>query len=165
MITGLEWRHRVFSWTHTSHIGAEAIYPISSPYFVGIFMASCSLWLHLTKLQNWFSLWLASEQAPADYMNQWLTALLKYGHPVANCDPWIQRATQGSPLDGPFGDPWILYVLQKKFRKKSGQTTPQMYWYHIHGSAQDCSISIANTLEIPQFCTKPSVWLFVLVSE
>ena len=51
---------------------------------------------------------------------------------------------------GPIGDQWILYVLKKIFRKKSGQTTPQMQWYHIHGLAQDCSISIANALEILQ---------------
>ena len=49
--------------------------------------------------------------------------LLKYGRPVANCDPWIQRATKGPTMDGPFGDQWILYVLEKILRKKSGQTT------------------------------------------
>ena len=69
--------------------------------------------------------------------------LLKYGRPVAKCDPWIQRATQGPTVDGPFGDQWILY-------------SPQMHWYRIHGLAQDCSISIANALEILQSCTKPS---------
>ena len=41
--------------------------------------------------------------------------LLKYGRPVAKCDPWIQRETQGPTMDGPFGDQWILYVLQKKY--------------------------------------------------
>ena len=94
-----------------------------------------------------------------------LAVLLKYGRPVTNCDPWIQRATQGPTMDGPFSDQWILYVLQKIFRMKGGQTTPQMHWYHIHGLAQDCSISIANTLQILQSCTEPSVGLFVLVSE
>ena len=54
--------------------------------------------------------------------------LLKYGRPVAKYDPWIQRATQGPTMDGPLGDQSILYVLQKIFRKKSGQTTPQMHW-------------------------------------
>ena len=29
---------------------------------------------------------------------------------------------------------------------------------HIDGLVQDCSISIANALEIPQFCAKPSIW-------
>ena len=38
-------------------------------------------------------------------------------------------------------------------------------WYHIHGLAQDCSISIANALETLQFWTKPSICLFVLVPE
>ena len=28
---------------------------------------------------------------------------------------------------------------------------------HLDGSVQDCSISIANALEIPQFCTNPSI--------
>ena len=46
--------------------------------------------------------------------------LLKYGRPVAKCDPWIQRATEGPTMDGPLGDQWIIYVLQKIFRKKSG---------------------------------------------
>ena len=30
-------------------------------------------------------------------------------------------------------------------------------WCHINGLAQDCSNSIANTLELLQFCTKPSI--------
>ena len=47
------------------------------------------------------------------------SVLLKYGHPVAKCYPWIQRATQGPTMDGPFGDQWIHY-----HRNKSGQTTP-----------------------------------------
>ena len=37
-----------------------------------------------------------------------VAVLLKYGHPVAKCDPWIHRATQGPTMDGPFGDQWIL---------------------------------------------------------
>ena len=83
-------------------------------------------------------------RASAD-MSYW-PVLLKYGRPVANCDPWIQQATQGPTMDGPFGEQWILYVLQKISQTKSGQTTPQMHWYHIHGLTQDCSISIANAL-------------------
>ena len=31
------------------------------------------------------------------------------------------------------------------------------YWY-IHGLVQDCSISSALTVEILQFCTKPSIY-------
>ena len=31
--------------------------------------------------------------------------------------------------------------------------------YNIDGLVQDCSISIANALEILQSCTKPSIWL------
>ena len=37
-----------------------------------------------------------------------LTVLLKYGRPVAKCDPWIHQATQGPTIDGPFGDQWNL---------------------------------------------------------
>ena len=33
--------------------------------------------------------------------------LLKYGRPIAKCDPWIYRATQGPTMDIPFGDQWI----------------------------------------------------------
>ena len=34
--------------------------------------------------------------------------LLKYGRPVAKCDPWIHRASQGPTIDGLFGDQRIL---------------------------------------------------------
>ena len=34
--------------------------------------------------------------------------------------------------------------------------------YHINGLVQDCSNSIANTLELLQSCTKPSTWWFSL---
>ena len=72
----------------------------------------------------------------------------------------------------PTGDPrsyhgWSIWrpmnylCFAKIFRKKSGQTTPHMHWYHIHGLAQDCNIYIANALEILQSCTKPSICLFV----
>ena len=33
-------------------------------------------------------------------------------------------------------------------------------WKNIDGLVQDCSISIANALEILQSCTKPSIWTF-----
>ena len=32
---------------------------------------------------------------------------------------------------------------------------------HIDGLAQDCSNSIANALELLQFCTKPLIWSVV----
>ena len=86
------------------------------------------------------------------------TVLLKHGRPVAKCDPWIQQATQDPTMDGPFGDQWILCVLQKNFGRKVDR---QLHRYHIHGLAQDCSIPIANAPERLQSCTKPSV----LVSE
>ena len=47
-----------------------------------------------------------------------VTVLLKYGRPVAKWDPSIHRATQGPTIDGPFGDQWILWVLQKMFRNE-----------------------------------------------
>ena len=31
-------------------------------------------------------------------------------------------------------------------------------FYMLHGSVQDCSISIVNALEILQACTKPSIY-------
>ena len=33
---------------------------------------------------------------------------------------------------------------------------------HLNGSVQDCSISIANTLELLQACIKPSIWWIIL---
>ena len=33
-----------------------------------------------------------------------------------------------------------------------------MFFYHINGLVQDCSISIAKALEILQSCTKPSIF-------
>ena len=43
--------------------------------------------------------------------------------------------------------PWMVRLAtneffmfsKKKFWKKSGHTTPQMHWYHIHGLTQDCA--------------------------
>ena len=34
-----------------------------------------------------------------------------------------------------------------------------IYVSHIYGLAQDCSISIANAVEILQSCTKPSLYI------
>ena len=34
---------------------------------------------------------------------------------------------------------------------------------HIDGLVQDCSISIANALELLQSCTKPSIWPIFLM--
>ena len=73
--------------------------------------------LHCNDISHWLS---------AHLDRSLIAVLLKYGRPVAKCDPWIQRATQGPTMDGPFGDQWLLYVLQKIFRNKSGKATPQM---------------------------------------
>ena len=63
-------------------------------------------------------------------------------------------------MDGPFGDQWILCVLQKIFRRKVDQQLRRCIdIISMHGLAQDCSISIANAREILQSCTKPSVCL------
>ena len=35
----------------------------------------------------------------------------------------------------------------------------RMHGYDIDGSVQDCSISSANALEIPQSRTEPSIWI------
>ena len=66
------------------------------------FLSRKTITSHFTKSVPWLMMALC-----------WKALLLKYGRPVAKCDPWIQRATQGPPMDGPFGDQWILYVLQK----------------------------------------------------
>ena len=60
--------------------------------------------------------------------------------------------------------------LQRKNRKKPFKMSYLSYknlheWYHetlvyeIDGLVQDCSNSIANTLELLQSCIKPSKWL------
>ena len=69
--------------------------------------------------------------------------LLKHGRPVAKSDPWIPRATQGPTIDGPFGDQWILNVLQKIFRNETGYTVPPMHWYHM--SVCTCVLSKRHT--------------------
>ena len=33
-------------------------------------------------------------------------------------------------------------------------------WVYFNGFVQDCSNSIANTLELMQSCTKPLIWCF-----
>ena len=55
------------------------------------------------------------------------------------------------------------------------QTSGHLLWYgfttsahmarhgHFDGLVQDCSISIANALEILHSCTKPSIWCWVQV--
>ena len=40
----------------------------------------------------------------------------------------------------------------------SQEVTDGTFDFHIDGLVQDCSISIANTLEILQSCTKPSIY-------
>ena len=35
----------------------------------------------------------------------------------------------------------------------------KIFEMHIDGLVQDCSISIANALEILQSCIKPSIWM------
>ena len=60
------------------------------------------VWLFITKLLV---------QTTVQVNNAFQTpysVLLKYGRPVAKCDPRIHRATQGPTTDGPFGDQWIL---------------------------------------------------------
>ena len=40
-----------------------------------------------------------------------------------------------------------------------------IFYWNIDGLVQDCSISIANALEIPQSCTKPSICTFVSMAQ
>ena len=56
------------------------------------------------------TLWLRTAhcQAHGKFQIKAWPVLLKYGRPVAKCNPWIDRATQGPTIDGPFGNQWIL---------------------------------------------------------
>ena len=36
---------------------------------------------------------------------------------------------------------------------------------YFDGFMQDCSNSIANALELLQSCTKPSIWIFIYISN
>ena len=47
------------------------------------------------------------------------------------------------------------HEIKKLFSKKETQS---LEWQNVDGSVQDCSNSIANALELPQSCTKPSMW-------
>ena len=56
------------------------------------------------------------------------------------------------------------YVKKKKFEIESclmnQSSWSVLIWKDdLNGSMQDCSISIANALEILQYCTKPSQWV------
>ena len=43
----------------------------------------------------------------------------------------------------------------------SAKSSKWMFLLFIHGLMQDCNISIANALEIPQSCTKPSITFLI----
>ena len=38
---------------------------------------------------------------------------MKYGRPIAKCEPCIHRATEGPTMDGPFGDQYKFYCKNK----------------------------------------------------
>ena len=64
----------------------------------------------------------------------------------------------------PSGNKSLPVPMLTKSTWPYGVSTPQwvnlilQYWHEIDGLVQDCSISIANALEILQSCTMPSKW-------
>ena len=81
--------------------------------------------------------------APSHY-----PVLLKYGRPVAKCDPWIHWATQGPTIDGPFGDQWRF--CRKYFRMKLDITIPEISCVHLYLCLNKTRTSIG------------SFWLFLI---
>ena len=91
------------------------------------------------------------------------------------------------PIYRAYSIPWLLMAWQHK--EPSHQqpwywpSYPGIFWFqhlkvkpsnahwfsrkikylHFDGSVQDCSNSIANTLELLQSCTKPSIWCYFLI--
>ena len=51
----------------------------------------------------------------------------------------------------------IRAISQEIIRCLNHQSLKSLWKLHINGLVQDCSISIANALEILQSCTKPSI--------
>ena len=52
----------------------------------------------------------------------------------------------------------VLFLLAKCKSSHHVHDTCLCLWSSFNGLAQDCSITIANALEILQSCTKPSIW-------
>ena len=52
----------------------------------------------------------------------------------------------------------VSMLLHNIFLKENVWISIQLHGYHFDGLVQDCSISIANAMEILQYCTKPSNW-------
>ena len=61
-------------------------------------------------------------------------------------------------LNSPLAYKTFLYITSSYHGNQAG-TTP------FDGPVQDCGISSALALEIPQSCTKPSIWTLILFIE
>ena len=65
----------------------------------------------------------------------------------------------------------MVFNLQEMYIIHRHQLISKLICQYIHepfltdGLEQDCIISIANALEIPQFCTKPSIYLNGIQSQ
>ena len=92
-----------------------------------------------------------------------------YGLSILLTDhPELRRTTQPSIMGGPLGDPgfcffsstvlfnhYVLSVLVHTVNALLSVTL--LITCYVDGLVQDCSISIANAVEILQCCTKPSM--------
>ena len=59
---------------------------------------------------------------------------------------------------GPVMQSFDVWFVDDSLIKLLNKVILPMIWNYIDGLVQDCSISIANTLELLQSCTEPSVW-------
>ena len=66
--------------------------------------------------------------------------------------PW-KNCTRAEPL--------VQFFLRESHKLTNQQNT---FFYNIGGLVQDCSISIANSLEMLQCCTKPLIWLYIMIA-
>ena len=72
-------------------------------------------------------------------------------NPADSVGQYIGNPTEYTMWIGKAGIKWIIKNIIMAAFKKS----------HLKGSAQDCSIYIANALGILQSCTQPSIWYII----
>ena len=118
--------------------------------------------------QHWFRLWLGAKQVTSHYLNQWWFSLLM--HTCIIRPQWVKE---------PQGFYFVQCLWRKHFPHKSyydHRYCPQncmvrhlqtQGWLAVlvlslislhmtsNGLVQDCSNSIADSLELLQWCTKP----------
>ena len=98
--------------THYSEISLRCQIFSSKKIYLDLSSINCWPFYSSHELTLWVPKMKKKIKTMASILMPW-AVLLKYGRPVAKCDPWTQRVTQGPTMDCPFGDQCILYDLQK----------------------------------------------------